>query len=158
MAPARLCKPVADHTPPRRQQSACFVSWRVSIPEGAEEMDDGNLRMQGDLSLAGLVCRPGSARVSRAGGRRPAAANFWSTSVSRKTVLARLQKNTRDGCATRRMRRAQKKTARGPRQRGSDYRCCIPALAGFVSPPSIAPDGGRTSREDSVRAIGFLSR
>jgi hypothetical protein len=35
----------------------------------------------------------------------------------------------------------QKKSARELRQGGSDYRCCIPALAGFVSPQSIAPDG-----------------
>ena len=48
-----------------------------------------------------------------------------------------------------------KKTARGLRQRGSDYRCCIPALAGFVSPQSIAPDGAETSREAGLRAIGF---
>ena len=34
-----------------------------------------------------------------------------------------------------------KKPARELRQGGSDYRCCIPALAGFVSPQSIAPDG-----------------
>jgi hypothetical protein len=33
------------------------------------------------------------------------------------------------------------KSARELRQGGSDYRCCIPALAGFVSPQSIAPDG-----------------
>jgi hypothetical protein len=37
----------------------------------------------------------------------------------------------------------QKKSARELRQEGSDYRCCIPALAGFVSPQSIAPDGGQ---------------
>ena len=37
----------------------------------------------------------------------------------------------------------RKKSARELRQGGSDYRCCIPALAGFVSPQSIAPDGGR---------------
>jgi len=34
-----------------------------------------------------------------------------------------------------------KKSARKPRQGGSNYRCCIPALAGFVSPQSIVPDG-----------------
>ena len=48
----------------------------------------------------------------------------------------------------------QKKTARGLRQRGSDYRCCIPALAGFVSPQSIAPDGEATSCEPGMDAIG----
>ena len=37
----------------------------------------------------------------------------------------------------------RKKSARELRQGGSDYRCCIPALAGFVSPQSIAPDGVR---------------
>src|SRR4029077_16768372 len=36
----------------------------------------------------------------------------------------------------------QKKPARELRQGGSYYRCCIPALAGFASPQSIAPDGG----------------
>jgi hypothetical protein len=40
-----------------------------------------------------------------------------------------------------------KKSARGLRQRGSNYRCCIPALAGFVSPQSIAPDGEETYRK-----------
>ena len=35
-----------------------------------------------------------------------------------------------------------KKSARELWQGGSNYRCCIPALAGFVSPQSIAPDGG----------------
>ena len=39
----------------------------------------------------------------------------------------------------------KKKPARELRQGGSYYRCCIPALAGFVSPPSIAPDGGEIS-------------
>src|SRR5437870_6126880 len=40
---------------------------------------------------------------------------------------------------------SRKKSARELRQRRSDYRCCIPALAGFVSPQSIAPDGGEIS-------------
>src|SRR5437588_9595341 len=40
-----------------------------------------------------------------------------------------------------------KKSARELRQGGSNYRCCIPALAGFVSPQSIAPDGGETYRK-----------
>src|SRR5436853_5369264 len=39
----------------------------------------------------------------------------------------------------------KKKPARELRQGGSYYRCCIPALAGFVSPQSIAPDGGEIS-------------
>jgi hypothetical protein len=41
-----------------------------------------------------------------------------------------------------------KKSARELRQGGSDYRCCIPALAGFVSPQSIAPDGKQVSPQD----------
>ena len=39
----------------------------------------------------------------------------------------------------------KKKPARELRQGGSYYRCCIPALAGFVSPQSIAPDGAGIS-------------
>ena len=39
----------------------------------------------------------------------------------------------------------KKKPARELWQGGSYYRCCIPALAGFVSPQSIAPDGGEIS-------------
>ena len=41
----------------------------------------------------------------------------------------------------------KKKPARELRQGGSYYRCCIPALAGFVSPQSIAPDGGEISSQ-----------
>ena len=48
------------------------------------------------------------------------------------------------------------KTARELRQRGSDYRCCIPALAGFVSPQSIAPDGAKIFREARARAKDFF--
>jgi hypothetical protein len=40
---------------------------------------------------------------------------------------------------------SKKKPARELRQGGSYYRCCIPALAGFVSPQSIVPDGGEIS-------------
>ena len=43
----------------------------------------------------------------------------------------------------------KKKPARELRQEGSYYRCCIPALAGFVSPQSIAPDGGEISPRQS---------
>ena len=43
----------------------------------------------------------------------------------------------------------EKKPARELRQEGSYYRCCIPALAGFVSPQSIAPDGGEISSRQS---------
>src|SRR6516164_9124677 len=35
----------------------------------------------------------------------------------------------------------RRKAIRGLRQRRAYYRCCIPALAGFVSLRSIAPDG-----------------
>lgn len=45
------------------------------------------------------------------------------------------------------MRSGKKKPARELRQEGSYYRCCIPALAGFVSPQSIAPDGGEISSQ-----------
>ena len=45
-----------------------------------------------------------------------------------------------------------KKSARELRQGGSDYRCCIPALAGFVSPQSIAPDGDQIFSQESQRA------
>ena len=45
-----------------------------------------------------------------------------------------------------------KKSARELRQGGSDYRCCIPALAGFVSPQSIAPDGEQIFSQESRRA------
>src|ERR1700730_2172254 len=38
----------------------------------------------------------------------------------------------------------QQKSARELRQGGSNYRCCIPALAGFVSSQSIASDGEKT--------------
>src|ERR1700736_6005967 len=53
---------------------------------------------------------------------------------------------------------ADKKSARELRQGGSNYRCCIPALAGFVSPQSIAPDGEETSSQDRHRAIEFYHR
>src|SRR3984893_17258739 len=46
----------------------------------------------------------------------------------------------------------QTKSARELRQGGSDYRCCIPALAGFVSPQSIAPDGEKNSLQDRPRS------
>src|SRR3954471_19702130 len=49
----------------------------------------------------------------------------------------------------------KKKSARELRQGGSDYRCCIPALAGFVSPQSIVPDGTRLFPKDRERATGF---
>jgi hypothetical protein len=52
----------------------------------------------------------------------------------------------------------QKKPARELRQGGSDYRCCIPALAGFVSPQSIAPDGKGIFRQDWDRAIAFCKK
>jgi len=45
-----------------------------------------------------------------------------------------------------------KDSARELRQRGSNYRCCIPALAGFVSPQSIAPDGKQIFSQQVQRA------
>ena len=51
--------------------------------------------------------------------------------------------------------RVQKKSARELRQGGSDYRCCIPALAGFVSPQSIAPDGDKLFAKDRRDATDF---
>src|SRR5882724_5422791 len=46
-------------------------------------------------------------------------------------------------------------SARELRQRRSNYRCCIPALAGFVSLESIASDGVPNFREDRCGAIIF---
>ena len=34
--------------------------------------------------------------------------------------------------------------ARDMRQKGSNYRCCLPALAGFARPQSASPDGSHT--------------
>ena len=51
-----------------------------------------------------------------------------------------------------------KDSARELRQRGSDYRCCIPALAGFVSPQSIAPDGKRIFPQSQHHAIMFCRK
>src|SRR6188472_1539354 len=50
----------------------------------------------------------------------------------------------------------RKKSARELRQRRSDYRCCIPALAGFVSPQSIAPDGSKSFAQ--VAAVATLNK
>ena len=47
---------------------------------------------------------------------------------------------------------------RGLRQRRAYYRCCIPALAGFVSPRSIAPDGSISMDYLREEGNGFLSR
>jgi hypothetical protein len=52
----------------------------------------------------------------------------------------------------------QKKPARELRQGGSDYRCCIPALAGFVSPQSIAPDGEGIFPQHRHHAIAFCKK
>src|ERR1700757_1443196 len=52
----------------------------------------------------------------------------------------------------------KRKSARKLRQGGSNYRCCIPALAGFVSPQSIAPDGKRESMQDRAVANGARNR
>src|SRR5438309_12062380 len=53
---------------------------------------------------------------------------------------------------------AKKKSARELRQGGSDYRCCIPALAGFVSPQSIAPDGKRIFAQPRHHAIASCEK
>ena len=48
----------------------------------------------------------------------------------------------------------KKKSARELRQGRSDYRCCLPALAGFVCLQSAVPDGARTigrGRSDDKR-------
>ena len=53
---------------------------------------------------------------------------------------------------------AKRKSARELRQGGSDYRCCIPALAGFVSPQSIVPDGKRIFPQPRHHAITFCRK
>ncbi len=59
--------------------------------------------------------------------------------------------------STRRRRAKFKKSARELRQGGSNYRCCIPALAGFVSPQSIAPDGAKISRKNGIVQSPFAA-
>jgi hypothetical protein len=54
-------------------------------------------------------------------------------------------------------RKIGKKSARELRQEGSNYRCCIPALAGFVSPQSIAPDGDKQFAARSTSCNRVLS-
>lgn len=49
------------------------------------------------------------------------------------------------------------KSARELRQRRSDYRCCIPALAGFVCLHSIVPDGEANMIHTSLKTTIFLS-
>src|SRR5207244_11805001 len=51
-----------------------------------------------------------------------------------------------------------KKPARELRQGGSDYRCCIPALAGFVSPQSIAPVAKGIFPHHCLHAIAFFKK
>jgi hypothetical protein len=53
---------------------------------------------------------------------------------------------------------AKEKSARELRQGGSNYRCCIPALAGFVSPQSIAPDGKETYPQAWLEQRGQIIR
>jgi hypothetical protein len=43
--------------------------------------------------------------------------------------------------------REKEKAARELRQGKSDYRCCLPALAGFVCLQSVVPDGGPNMRK-----------
>ena len=52
----------------------------------------------------------------------------------------------------------KQKAVRGPRQRRAYYRCCIPALAGFVSQRSIAPDGSISIDQLRELGNGFLLR
>jgi hypothetical protein len=59
--------------------------------------------------------------------------------------------------STRRRRARPEKSARELRQKGSNYRCCIPALAGFVSPQSIAPDGAKISRKNGIVQSPFAA-
>jgi hypothetical protein len=44
----------------------------------------------------------------------------------------------------RRKTRLERSAVRGVRQKGSNYRCCLPALAGFARPKSASPDGTET--------------
>ena len=59
--------------------------------------------------------------------------------------LKKFHRESLDWCSRSDAAYPKKKPARELRQGGSYYRCCIPALAGFVSPQSIAPDGGEIS-------------
>ena len=50
----------------------------------------------------------------------------------------------------------RKRAVRELRQRRAYYRCCIPALAGFVSQRSIAPDGSFSMDQFGKKGNGFL--
>ena len=52
---------------------------------------------------------------------------------------------------------AKGKAVRELRQRRAYYRCCIPALAGFVSRRSIAPDGSIPMDQLEQKGNGFLA-
>ena len=52
----------------------------------------------------------------------------------------------------------KKKSARELRQRRSDYRCCLPALAGFVCLQSTVPDGDSIMERPEHRAINLLEK
>ena len=57
--------------------------------------------------------------------------------------------------------RSKTGAARDMRQKGSNYRCCLPALAGFARPPSAHPDGANTMRRflgNSTSPSGIFSR
>ena len=62
-------------------------------------------------------------------------------------------------CSRRRRTRLERSTVRGVRQKGSNYRCCLPALAGFARPKSAPPDGAGTmegfARNSMVRLDFF---
>ena len=51
----------------------------------------------------------------------------------------------------------KKRAVRELRQRRAYYRCCIPALAGFVSRRSIAPDGSIPMDQLEQKGNGFLA-
>src|ERR1700688_5282985 len=53
--------------------------------------------------------------------------------------------------------RSEEGAVRGLRQRRAYYRCCIPALAGFVSQRSIAPDGSIPMDQLEQKGNGFLA-
>src|ERR1700675_2478269 len=57
----------------------------------------------------------------------------------------------------RRRNPAKGKAVRELRQRRAYYRCCIPALAGFVSRRSIAPDGSIPMDQLEQKGNGFLA-
>src|SRR5260370_8001570 len=92
----------------------------------------------------------------------PERVNLWFTTCFnhlRKAYRFNFEElHSQTGRPTRWPQPNKKKSARELRQGGSDYRCCIPALAGFVSPQSIAPDGKYIFQQDRPRAMDFCKR